>query len=183
MASLTLRNVVARPLTNQEVDDNFTSLNSESANNISSIATLNNLVGDAELLLTTETDSIVLALNEVYRRATNQVEITAGGNITVSGNVSGNYFLGNGSLLSGISVDSTRIVNGTTTLTALTNGTIVANIAGTSIATFDKFASNLANIIVNGTLNSTTLKTSSLQDSTGRVLRILDESNVVIWGG
>ena len=39
--------------------------------------------------------------------------INTGGQVSATGNVSGSYFVGNGSLLTGISVSSSKIYNGT----------------------------------------------------------------------
>lgn len=240
MATLTLRTVVARPLTNEEVDGNFTSLNLESGNTLANVGILANLstaskanlvsainevwrvnanvgflsqlsttrksnlvsalnevaneVGDLEALGTPVSSDLVSALNDVYIRATSNVSITGGAditgmrNITVSGNISaaanvqGNYFLGNGSLLTGISVDSTRIANGTSSVLALFNSNIIASVGGSRVMTIDKTTGDVANITVTGNVTANVVRTTGLQDSTGRTLRILDESNVVIWG-
>lgn len=240
MATLTLRTVVARPLTNEEVDGNFTSLNLESGNTLSNVGILANLstsakanlvsavnevwrinanvgvlsqlttarksnvvsainelqseIGDIEALGTPITSDVVSAINDVFLRTTSNVNISGGGNIAgirnisvsstinASGNIIGNYFLGNGSLLTGISVDSTRISNGTTSMTALFNSNIVARVDGVDVMVIDKIGTGQANLVVRGNVTANVVRTSGIQDSTGRTLRILDESNVVIWG-
>lgn len=58
MATLTLRTVVARPLTNQEVDDNFTSLNTESHTTITNVGVLSNLT-------TVQKGNVIRAINEI----------------------------------------------------------------------------------------------------------------------
>jgi hypothetical protein len=112
MAILTLRLVKGTPLTNQEVDDNFSNLNSD--------------------------------INTLYAQVSTSANITGGNiiglaNLASSGNVYGNYFLGNGSLLTGISVDSPRILFGNTAVVIVgNNGAISANINNTSVMTIDK---------------------------------------------
>jgi len=156
MAILTLRLVKGTPLTNQEVDGNFSNLNSD--------------------------------INTLYAQVSSNANIT-GGNITglanlaSSGNVYGNYFLGNGSLLTGISVDSTRILFGNTAVVIVgNNGAISANINNTSVMTIDKDGATTANIQVLGNITANVTKTSNLQDSSGRTLVILDENDNVVWG-
>lgn len=56
--------------------------------------------------------------------------LNASGNITTTGNVSGNFFIGNGSLLSGI--DTTVISNGTSNVKVYANGNVAISIGGTS---------------------------------------------------
>jgi collagen type VII alpha len=60
------------------------------------------------------------------------------GLISATGNIAGNFFIGNGSLLTGIAGGGgASISNGTSSMTVITSGgNIVANIAGTAIATF-----------------------------------------------
>jgi hypothetical protein len=59
--------------------------------------------------------------------------ITASGNITSTANVQGNYILGNGALLSGISTTTSNINNGTTNLRIdVSGGNIAANVGGTA---------------------------------------------------
>lgn len=232
MASITLRNVVARPLTNQEVDDNFNNLNIESSNTAANVGVLSNLsttskanivsainevwkinanvgllpaltttnksnivyalnevrsdLGNKSALSTPITSDLVSALNDVYSKASNNVNITGGiingvTAVATSGNVTGNYFLGNGSLLTGISVDSTRIVSGTTDLSTVFNGGMVANVAGTQAYTIAIIGST-PTLIFYGNIISDVITSSNFQDGSGRTLKILDENDAVIWG-
>jgi len=204
MANLTLRLVKGSPLTNAEVDGNFSNVNSE-------ITALTSNVGIVSNLNTTNKSNLVAAINEIASESTSNVSITGGNisgvlsisavntvtaniitanvavngpNIYSTGNVTGTYFLGNGSLLTGISVDSTRIISGNSTFyVTSSSGSIFGNVSGSTVITIDKDGASTANIQVLGNLTSTVVKTSDLQDSSGRTLRILDESNVVIWGG
>lgn len=232
MASIILRNVIARPLTNQEVDDNFNNINTELTDTTSNVGVLSNLstsskanlvsainetwgingnvgvlsalstsvksnlvfavndvlsdLGNVNALSTPITSDVVSALNDVYTRSTSNVYIT-GGNIasisgvTASGNISGNYFLGNGSLLTGISVDSTRIIYGNSSVTVAFSSSITANVSNTTVMVLS-LQDGQGYTTFSGNVVTDALRTSSLQDSTGRVLKILDESNVVIWG-
>lgn len=198
MANLTLRLVKGSPLTNAEVDGNFSNVNSE-------ITALTSNVGIVSNLSTTNKSNLVAAINEIASESTSNVNITGGNisgvlsisavntvtanlitgpNIYSTGNVTATYFQGNGSLLTGISVDSTRIVSGNSTFYVTgVGGSIFGNVAGNTVITIAKDGISTANIQVLGNLTSTALKTSNLQDSSGRTLKILDESNVVIWGG
>jgi hypothetical protein len=153
MAELVLRTVKGAPLTNLEVDNNFSNINVE--------------IGVLAELSTTAKDNLVAAINEVYGGGFSDVDITGGNiiglaNLASSGNVYGNYFLGNGSLLSGITVDSTRILSGNSAV-------VIAEEAG--------------NILFN--VNATAMFTvteDGLKDRLGNVLVIKDSSGQIIWG-
>lgn len=153
MAELVLRTVKGSPLTNLEVDNNFSNLNVE-------IGVLSNLT-------TTSKDNLVAAVNEVYIGASSNVNITGGNitglsNLSSDGNVFGNYFLGNGSLLSGISVDSTRVLSGNSEVSVVSpDGNITLNVNSTTMFTVTE---------------------QGLQDKNGNVLVIKDSSGTVIWG-
>jgi hypothetical protein len=75
MATIVLRLVKGTPLTNAEVDNNFSNLNVELGN-------VSSNVGARALLTTTATSNVVVAINEVLTRATSNVAITGG---TISG--------------------------------------------------------------------------------------------------
>lgn len=231
MATLTLRTVVARPLTNQEVDDNFSSLNAESGNTLSNVGILSNLstsqksnivssinevwginanvgviknltttsnsnlvsainvldqeVGNVQSLITPVTSNLVATINDIYSKTIGDVNITngnisglyrlessnvkiTGGNITgitnfsatsatitggtftnitaiaATGNVSAsnviaNYFIGNGSLLTGISADTTtRFINGNSNINIRVDGNITATVQDQRILVLDR---------------------------------------------
>lgn len=177
-ATLVLRTVKGAPLTNLEVDNNFSNLNTFGSLIDSNVGVLSNLT-------TTQKSNVVAAINEITTNATiTGGNITGLSNLASSGNVYGNYFLGNGSLLSGISVDSTRIISGTSVFSILSaNGVFSANVDGSQVLTINKDGAATANVRVLGNITATVTKTSNLQDSSGRTLQILDESNTVIWGG
>jgi hypothetical protein len=72
------------------------------------------------------------------------------GNISATGNISANYFLGDGSLLTNITVSGgTAIVNGTSNITVAASGNITVGVNGN--ANVVTFTGNGA--VVNGTLN------------------------------
>jgi hypothetical protein len=89
--------------------------------------------------------------NTVVQRDTNG-SITAN-NITAnsmvsSGAISATFFVGNGSLLTGIATTPTEIVSGTSTVTfASPSGTIIANVAGNTVASFSSLGFTVGNII------------------------------------
>jgi hypothetical protein len=87
--------------------------------------------------------SLVPSFDNVYELGSptarfNTIYIGTGGlnipSISVTGNITANYFIGNGSLLTGIiATDSAKISNGTSSISAgVTNGNITATINGVS---------------------------------------------------
>jgi hypothetical protein len=108
------------------------------------------------------------------------------GTTSVTGNITGNYFLGNGSQLTGI--DATSIQNGTSNVKALASANVTIGVAGTSnvavfsptgIVTGNITGGNLlintdaiitGNLTVNGTtttINSNTITTNDLAITLG----------------
>jgi hypothetical protein len=78
--------------------------------------------------------------------------ISAVGNIKTVGNITGNYFVGNGALLTGITVSAgTSIVNGNSNVAVGANGNVTVSVAGVSnVAVFDP-----AGVTINGLLSAT----------------------------
>ena len=97
MATLVLRTVYGSPLTNQQVDDNFSNINSEVGVVFNRANTINSNVGVLSNLTTTEKSNLVAAINEIAAESTTSVAITGGtianvtgSNVTItSGNISG----------------------------------------------------------------------------------------------
>ena len=58
--------------------------------------------------------------------------VRAIGNIYSDGNVYANYFIGNGSQLTGIDFDTSRVINGNTSIQTYANGNISVSVAGVS---------------------------------------------------
>ena len=74
--------------------------------------------------------------------------ISVTGPVSASGNVTGNYFIGNGSQLTGITTSAgSAITNGTSDVTVSANSNITANVSGTTIATFASTGEYVTGII------------------------------------
>jgi len=98
-----------------------------------------------------------------YNAATNEVSYSntvsisgniAGGNIltgglvSATGNIAGNYFIGNGSALTGITVGAgSQIINGTSNVTVASGANVTVGIAGTTIATYASTGEYITGII------------------------------------
>jgi hypothetical protein len=119
---------------------------SVSANNVnvSASVTVGDLLSSPRSIITDATQSTSISTGAliVNGGAGFGANITVGGNVTTtggilsSGNISGNFILGNGSQLTGISVDSTRIINGTSNVSVVsTNGNVQTTVAGNVIST------------------------------------------------
>jgi hypothetical protein len=131
-------------------------------------------------------NSIIPAIDDVYELGSptqrfNSVYIGTGGfnlsgNITVDGNinatanVTAEYFIGNGALLTGI--DATRIINGTSEIQAYASGNIavtVAGVANTAVFASNAFAINTdtvvsGNLTVNGNVKYINVENLNVQD-------------------
>ena len=81
MATLVLRTVKGSPLTNLEVDGNFSNINTEVGVVYNTANTINSNVGVLSNLTTTATSNLVAAINEIASESTTNVTIT-GGNIS-----------------------------------------------------------------------------------------------------
>lgn len=105
-------------------------------------------------------NSIVPAIDNVYELGSpvqrfNAVYIGSGGfnlsgninvngNVNASGNVIAEYFIGNGSLLTGVSTVTNRLINGNSEIQAYANGNIAVSVAGVSNTAV--FSSNLFSV-------------------------------------
>ena len=78
MATLVLRTVKGTPLTNSEVDGNFSNINSEVGVVFNRANTINSNVGVLSNLTTTEKSNLVAAINEIAAESSTNVTITAG---------------------------------------------------------------------------------------------------------
>jgi len=96
--------------------------------------------------------------------------INIDGNVNTTGNVIAEYFIGNGSLLTGI--DSTRIVNGTSEVQAYANSDIaitVSGISNTAVFSSDLFSVNTdtvvaGNLTVNGNVKYINVENLNVRD-------------------
>ena len=67
----------------------------------------------------------------------NIVSFPQSAGISATGNVTGSYFIGNGSQLTGVTATTTSIVNGTSNVVVAASGNVTVGVAGTSgVATF-----------------------------------------------
>ena len=74
-------------------------------------------------------------------------------NLSATGNVSGNFFLGNGSQLTGILTTVSNVTNGTSgLLIPALNGNVIINVGGTTIST----VSSSVGLAITGNVNATT---------------------------
>jgi hypothetical protein len=87
-----------------------------------------NSVGDARVLITANSTS-------------NLVTFPQSPGISATGNVTGNYFIGNGSQLTGITVAAgSSIINGTSNVVVAASGNVTVGVAGApNVATFTTF--------------------------------------------
>ena len=88
--------------------------------------------------------------NTVVQRDTNgsfTANAVSTTSVSATGNISATYFLGNGSLLTGIAGAPSAITNGTSAVNIpSTNGVTFANVAGTNVAQFDSAGLRVGNI-------------------------------------
>jgi len=96
--------------------------------------------------------------------------LTTSGQVSATGNVTGNYILGNGSLLTGI--DATGIQNGTSNVKVPSSGgNVTVNVGGTSnvvvYATTGEYVTGL--VSVTGTITAGNLVTGGLISATGNI--------------
>lgn len=138
MATLVLRTVLGTPLTNQQVDDNFSNINSEVGVVFNRANTINSNVGVLSNLTTTEKSNLVAAINEIASESSTSVAITGGtiagvviSNSTYQGNTiavayggTGNVTFTSGALLKG---------NGTGAIQNASSADIVGQIGSTAV--------------------------------------------------
>ena len=150
MATLVLRTVKGVPLTNAEVDGNFSNINTDVGVVYNTANTINSNIGVLSNLITTAKSNIVAAINEIAAESTSNVTITggsfaniAGSNVNItSGNISSANVTITGGTISGTtgwSGNTISIAKGGTNQTAFTapassvqglvffNGTSLAN--------------------------------------------------------
>jgi len=100
----------------------------QAAIDVANIAQGNSVIGltgiDGEAFVTVDGVANVLVITA------SNVDVT--GAMSVTGNISGSYIFGNGSLLTGISVDSAAIQNGTASVQTFENADVAISAAGNS---------------------------------------------------
>jgi hypothetical protein len=90
--------------------------------------------------------------NLFYKTAANTISVIASNKfLSVTGNVTASYFIGDGSLLTNITVAAgSQIVSGTSNVTVAANSNVTVGVTGTTVATF-----STAGIALPGNLNAT----------------------------
>lgn len=102
--------------------------------------TAGNISANNVVVSTSITSDTVTALGNI-----DGANIVTAGEVSAVGNIAGSYFLGNGALLSGITVDSTSIQNGNSNVQVLANSVVNVSVAGTAnVATFETGGVNVA---------------------------------------
>jgi hypothetical protein len=120
-------------------------------------------------IITGASGNIALAPNgsNIIIATTTGANVT--GTLTATGNISGNYFIGNGSQLTGITSTPNAIVNGTSNVSiASSGGNVTVGVGGTpNVAVFSAGA-----LTVNGLLSTpkTITANATLQANTNSVL-------------
>jgi uncharacterized protein YjbI with pentapeptide repeats len=134
MAILTLRLVKGSPLTNQEVDDNFSNLNSD-------ISLTNANVGLLTQLTTFAKSNLVAAINEIASESTSNITVTGGtannvflSNVTIS-NSTGSNVTFTGSAFSGTITNSTILTSNISSSNVNLTGGNVSGVTISSLAT------------------------------------------------
>lgn len=96
--------------------------------------------------------------------------IVSNGLISATGNVSGNYILGNGALLTGVSTTSSNINNGTSNVTVVSSGgNVTVGIGGTgNVAVFATTGEYITGVLsASGNVTGGNLRTSGSISATG----------------
>jgi hypothetical protein len=96
----------------------------ESANTFVTAFTTASGVADANIAISTYANLRVSTLTATFVNTT--------GNIVSGGNVTAPYFFGNGSQLSGVITSVTKIINGTSDVTAYSGGNVAVTVGGTA---------------------------------------------------
>ena len=96
----------------------------ESANTFVTAFTTANGAADANISISTYANLRVGSLTATF--------VNTIGNIVSGGNVTAPYFFGNGSQLSGVITSVTKIINGTSDVTAYSGGNVAVTVGGTA---------------------------------------------------
>lgn len=151
MATLVLRTVKGSPLTNAEVDGNFSNINSE-------VAVVNSNVGILSNLTTSAKSNLVAAINEIASESTTNVTITGG---TVSGTVITNSTW-NGNVIA-VAYGGT----GSSTTTDARNSLGLGSANTVTFATVNQTAGQTVNYTVTDTLSGNVYTGNTYSGTTG----------------
>ena len=143
----------------------------KSTANISAPYVLGNIIGNVTGNLTVAGSNTFVVFNDsgvanstsgfTFDKATNAVSIA--GNAVVSGNVSGNYILGNGALLTGVITSVANINSGTSNVTVVSSGgNVTVGVGGTSnVAVFSTSGANVkGNLAVTANISAGNISTT-----------------------
>jgi len=106
-----------------------------------------------------------------YNKASNVLAVAGNVNaitVSASGNVTGNYFIGNGAALTGIA-SGTYIVNGSSNVSVTANSVVTVAVTGNTVATFVATGMSLAGNVTAGNVNSGILSATGVVATTGNV--------------
>ena len=139
--------------------------------NISAPYVLGNIIGNVTGNLTVAGSNTFVVFNDsgvanstsgfTFDKATNAVGIA--GNAVISGNVSGNYILGNGALLTGVITSVANINSGTSNVTVVSSGgNVTVGVGGTSnVAVFSTSGANVTgNLAVTANISAGNISTT-----------------------
>ena len=143
--------------------------NVNTAGNVTASRLISNVAnGTAPLVVTSQT--VVANLNADLLDGFNSDQAAGANTVAVrdaSGNLSANYFTGNGAFLTGI--DTSLIANGTSNVTVAASGNVSVNVAGALVATFS------ANTIgTTGNVEAGAVKTDNLLYANGAAWDLSD---------
>ena len=157
-----------------------------STGNITAPYFLGNIIGNISGPLTVAGPNTAVVFNDAgvanstagftFDKATNAVSTT--GNVTSTGNISGNFILGNGAFLSGVITSVANINLGTSNVTVVSSGgNIAVGVGGTSnVAVFSTGGVEIAgNLSLTGNVTSN-INTGNLIASTGYFGNILNSN-------
>ena len=155
MASLVLRTVKGSPLTNAEVDGNFSNINSE-------VTVVNSNVGILSSLTTSAKSNLVAAINEIASESTSNVTIIGGTvsgtvitNSTWNGNVIALAYGGTGGSTAAAARLNLELGTSNTVTFAQVNSTAVSSTDITSTALITGNTATFSNVVTALDFNST----------------------------
>ena len=122
-------------------------------------------------------DQIAIATGGVQRVLVSNTSANFAGNVVATGNVQGNFILGNGSLLTGISADATQIINGTSNVRAAPSGNVTISVAGTS----NVITVTSTNVIVNAVSQLGNLGNVKITGGTNGYFLQTDGAGNLVW--
>jgi hypothetical protein len=115
-----------------------------------------------------------------FNKSTNAMATT--GNITATGNISGNFILGNGAFLSGVITSVANINLGTSNVTVVSSGgNVTVGVGGTSnVTVFSTAGANVTgNLTATGNLSANNFSLTSNVTSTLNVTGDINANNIV----